>query len=261
MKTTWLESAKNLPQGGTTRIDCHCGPGRTLKVSHDRKAYSAFCFRCDYQPYEYVGERSIKELARIRELNAQADEPLPLKLPEDYTEDIPLVGRLWLYSGGVGPSLWKKHRIGWSEKLQRVILPVYQGNSLSWFQARAVHSGQKPKYLGPDGDRNSIVYQTGDGNSSRAILVEDMLSAMRVGEVECCYSLLGTKITTAQANILSKHDELVTWLDNDRAGIAGALSVRKAVGLLVDVHNIRTDDDPKCYSRGEIKQIIGERDD
>lgn len=258
LDSTWLAIAKELAPNSKTRDNCDCGSGKTLVISRDHKTYSCYCFRCGYQRYSDVGTLSLEELAKIKELNKQAKEVrLTVELPEDFTEDIPLIGRLWLYKGGVGPSLWKKYSIGWSDTLQRVIMPIFDNSKLVWFQARAVHPGQMPKYIGPDGDRSTLVFKTGEHTGKSVTVVEDMMSAYRVGEITATCSLLGTKITTAQANILGQYDLVTTWLDDDAAGKRGAYDVRRAVGLVTEVRNISTTKDPKCYSREEIVNILG----
>lgn len=92
--------------------------------------------------------------------------------------------------------------------------------------------------------------------SKRAVVVEDILSAIRVGSTEQAYSLLGTKVTTEQAATLGKHAEITTWLDGDRAGRQGAYAVRKAVGLVTETSNIVTKDDPKKLSNLEIRKHL-----
>jgi hypothetical protein len=260
---TWLDLARDLPLGHKTRVKCtQCGTDdKSLIVNHSSKAYNAYCFRCGDNPFEMKGELTLQELSKIKELNEDAiKQRLPISLPEDYTTTIPLAGRLWLYSGGITESVWKKYAIGYSETLRRVILPVFDTKGkLIWYQCRAVLRGQTPKYIQPSEDRSSILFfSTRDTNNKMVVIVEDILSAIRVGEatgLPTC-SLLGTKITTAQANTLSEYEKVCTWLDSDKAGVTGAYNVRKAVGLLTETKNVVTEKDPKCYSNKEIKEVL-----
>lgn len=253
----WLDIAKELPLGHKTRVNCECGDGKTLVINHNIKGFSCHCFRCDVNEFIGKGKQTLEELARIKELNELSKEELPLQLPDDFTQDIPLHGRLWLYSGGITEPTWKQYNIGYSKKYDRVILPVYDNNKLIWYQCRALHEGQVPKYIQPSRGRESIVFTSKGGkNNGRAVLVEDILSAIRVGKHIRTYSLLGTKISTNQANILAKHSHVTTWLDADKAGRVGAYKIRKTMSLLTEVTDIVTAVDPKKLSDKEIKEVL-----
>lgn len=261
---TWLEVAQNLPLGAKVRIDCpECGEGTNTHaavVNHSTQRFSLYCHACKYNPFEGKGKQSLAELARIRELNEAAQTvELGLELPDDFTTEIPLHGRMWLYKAGITQPVWSAYNIGYSERLDRVILPVYDAKgNLIWYQCRALHSGQKPKYLQPARDRSTIMFRVkGSRNDLRRIvIVEDILSAIRVGKhIDAC-SLLGTKITTAQAAELGQYSEVTTWLDSDRAGRSGAYKIRKTLGLITEVKNILTDKDPKELSDKEIRRHL-----
>lgn len=258
----WLEVAQNLPLGQKTDIECpeQCGSGKKLSVHHTAKDYWCNCYRCGYTDRQKKGKLSLKELEHIRKLNEQATTiELPLELPNDFTTDIPREGRVWLFKAGITESVRKQYNIGYSKLLERVVLPVYNtSGELIWYQCRAVHRGQEPKYIQPRRGRDEVLFQVKGGRTSlqRAIIVEDILSAIRVGRFENCYSLLGTKISTTQAAELSKYNEVVTWLDPDKAGQNGAYKIRKTLGLVTDVRNVVTSKDPKELSDKQIKETL-----
>lgn len=261
----WLTTAQELPVGQKTRSDCpECGSGTNTNaaiVNHTVKGYSLYCNACGFNPFHSKGQQTLEQLTRIRELNAAAEQNAfqNIELPHDFTEEIPIAGRLWLYNAGITETVWRKYGIGYSPSTVRVVLPVYdeQGN-LIWIQQRAILEGQKPKYLQPSRDRNTIMFHATPPESDlrRAIIVEDILSAIRVGSHCPTYSLLGTKITTAQAAKLSKYSRVTTWLDGDKAGRRGAFNIRKSLGLLTNVDNIVTDKDPKLLSKQEIEEML-----
>jgi DNA primase len=258
----WLELARQLPVGQKTRIDCpNCGNGtntNAMIVNHGIKAYNASCFACGHNPFQMKGIQTLDELREIRRLNNETIGK-QIKLPDDFTTEIPLIGRLWLYKSGLRPSVWQDYNIGYSERLQRVILPVYnKQGALIWFQCRALLKGQKPKYIQPSRDKTGIIFTSlGDKRvGNQIVVVEDILSAIRVGETTKAISLLGTKADTVHINTLSGYDTVTTWLDNDNAGIRGASAIRQAVSLLTDTRNINTPLDPKCYDNRTIRRII-----
>lgn len=264
----WLTIAQNLPVGHNQRIDCpNCGVGTNTNaaiVNHNPKYYSCYCNACGPVDYEPKGELSLAERKHIQELNeAAANMPSKeIKLPEDTTyehTEFSREAKMWLYKAGLTPTLWRKYRIGYSPKLGRVVLPVNNSNGkLIWYQLRAVYAGQVPKYTQPSAERTHV-YFAGKGRRRGAVVVEDVMSAIRVHEAQETYtavSLLGTKITSSQSNYLSEFEEVVTWLDGDKAGTTGARNVRKVVGLLTECRNIRSTNDPKCYSNKEIRSIL-----
>jgi len=233
-------------------------------VSHSLKSYNGFCFACDYKPFEMKGKQTLDELKELKRLNDEAKNTAnarDITLPKDFTTDIPLEGRLWLYSNGITSKLRKKYNIGYSESLRRVMLPVNDTKgSLIWFQCRALLEGQKPKYLQPSGDKSSVLFQSKsieNGETSKeVILVEDIMSAIRVGDVQQAASLLGTKADTHQINFLSRYDKVYTWLDADKAGRRGSATIRQSLELLTECHDIRTEHDPKQYSKQQIRAIL-----
>lgn len=258
----WKDIARELPVNGKVQIECpeNCGSGEKLSVNHSIKSYWCNCYRCGFSDTEFKGQQSLADLTRINELNKIAETiELTLELPHDYTTELPIQGRLWLYKAGITEPLWRKHSIGYSESLDRVILPVYdEQGSLIWYQCRALQQGQKPKYIQPARDRSAVMFRVTSNRSNiqRAIVVEDILSAIRVGEHAQVYSLLGTKITTQQANELSKYKTVTTWLDPDRAGRDGAYKIRRTMGLVTSVTNIVTDTDPKDLTNKQIKIML-----
>ena len=94
------------------------------------------------------------------------------------------------------------------------------------------------------------------GTYERAVIAEDILSAIRLSQHTDSYSLLGTKITTAQAAILSKYEKVTTWLDSDVAGRNGSFKIRTTLSLVTSVSDIVTDKDPKMLSDVEIIECL-----
>ena len=258
----WISIAKDLPLHGKTQTTCpeNCGSGEKLSVNHSIKSYWCNCYRCGYTDSEFKGKQTLTELTRIQQLNEAAESlELTLELPSDFTQELPRHARAWLFKAGITETTWRAYNIGYSKTLDRVVLPVYDTKgSLEWYQCRALQQGQKPKYLQPSRDRSKIMFRSkGVGNDlSRAVIVEDILSAVRVGAFVDTYSLLGTKITTEQAAGLRQYKKIITWLDPDKAGRVGAYNIRKTLGLITDVGNISTELDPKELSNKEIKEKL-----
>ena len=218
--------------------------------------------RCHENVFMPFGQRSFAELMKLRRVErAQAAELTTVRLPFDFTLNIPPIGMLWLLKASITPYRAAQLNIGWSEHYQRVFLPIYKGNKLIYFQARAVHSYQEVKYINPKVDRSNIGYWVipKGADKSRITITEDILSAIRVGYHVPAMSALGTKLSVGLANQLSEYDHVTTWLDPDEAGITGARDMRKLMGLTTPTSNIVSDKDPKDYSDEEILHYLSRR--
>lgn len=253
----WLEIAKGLKLGGNTYIECTCGSGRTLVVNHRNNGYSTFCFRCDRKEWQPKGIMTIAEITAMNKLNKEASSfKSKIVLPEDFSTEIPIEGRLWLYRASITGSLIKKYNIGYSEKLKRVILPVYRYNKLIWFIGRAVHKGQKPKYLAPSENRDRVLFHSGSPQRNTWVIVtEDILSCIRVGQVIDAVSLLGTKLSIEQTYQLMNF-KVILWLDNDKAGCDATKKMEKELAMVTDVHKVVTEKDPKMLTNKEIHNTL-----
>ena len=265
MNQNWLTEAKNRPLNGKTDIECpeNCGSGTKLSVNHSIGSYWCNCYRCGFTDSEPVDYNNLKSISALRELNNNAvDEVLPLTLPEDFTNDIPVRGRIWLHKCGLLVSEWEKYNIGFSPRLQRVILPVYDKNkNLIWYQCRAIHIGQQPKYIQPSANRNNVAFYSSFEDSKRIVLTEDIMSAIIVGRVAKACSLLGTKLPDGISSDIINYDLVTTWLDSDRAGTTGAYNIKKKLSCVTSVNNICTKDDPKLQLGARVKDIISQTTD
>jgi DNA primase len=273
----WLEVAKNLPVGQTARHDCpDCGEGTDTNaaiINHNIKYYSIYCHACGPVGYEQKGVLNLAERQRLKELDDDAlriTKSREIKVPADTTynpTDFSREARAWLFQGGLTPTIWKKYRIGYSPRLERVVLPIYDDKgTLTWYQLRAVHKGQRPKYIQPSADKSNIRFTAGiQKDCKRTVIVEDIMSAIRVGEAGArltsehvfnATSFLGTKVSTAQATAMHKYDRCTIWLDADRAGREGAKAIKRTIGMLCTVDQVRSEEDPKHYSNKFIQELV-----
>ncbi len=252
-----------MPLGHKTRWQHECGEGKDTILSHGDRGYSAYCFRCGNIGFEAHGQRSLAELERVRELNLQAERSICNELPKDFTTDIPREHIHWLASGGISPNRAASNGIGWSDRLQRVVLPLYDASGeLRYWQARAVLRGQSPKYINPSVDKTGLLYwstppdQAGDAG---LVIVEDILSAIRVGKHLPTCTAMGTKLSLQQANAIADATtgSIRVWLDPDKAGKDGAAAMYRQLSFITDnIQIIQSDSDPKNLSDREIRDTL-----
>jgi DNA primase len=133
-----------------------------------------------------------------------------------------------------------------------VIMPL----DIGW-QGRAVLDGQQPKYLSKT--PSDMVWRS-EPITKRVCLVEDILSAARVGAVYPSVAILGTEPRSVMQWI-AKCDEVVLWFDNDAAGHKARAKVETVLRWIPSVRlcDVRTSKDPKCYTTEDIIGLLRNR--
>lgn len=271
----WLTKAKTLPAGQSMRIEC-CSADRSMLVGNTRKGYTGYCFRCRDPLFQPHGEFSLATLARRRaELALVQDRTV--QLPRDFTLEIPTDEAIWLYKAGISSEIARYYGIGWSEYLGRVIVPTYANGELVAYTARLQHG--RPKYIEKSLDPTGCVFVAAPAlllpsyrdwahtQGPDAVLVEDNLSAIRVGRVaRHVVSLMGTSANARQlSKALAGHAGLqpdamgvvVVWLDPDKPGRSASSRVCDALRMLgYEVREVKSDRDPKLYANRDIKEFL-----
>ena len=238
-----------------------CATTQDMIVSSKPEGLSAYCFRCGLVGFRPHGKMTLQErtelLERTQEYERQLQKKGPLKLPDDFSLDIPVQYMSWLSKASITELQRRQYRIGWSHGLHRIVIPVCdRDGTLLYWQARSVLPSA-PKYINPSVDKNGLVFWAGDHRQKDTLVVtEDILSAIRVSEALPAASLLGCKMSDAQALQLGRYSRVLIWLDPDEAGIKGALHARSKLGLLTDVEIVRSDKDPKNLSRREVARVL-----
>jgi len=254
----WESQAQKLKCGQKRRVK-HCKDDNSMLVNHDLKGYSCHCFRCGFHGFIPHGVQSIADIKRREDEYRSQDFSKGLVLPSDYTLDIPTSAMTWFLKSGISAELAREHLIGYSESMERVVLPVYAGSELVAVQMRATRDGLKPKYLNPFGPKvSNAVFWAGKPKNRVGVVVEDMLSAIKIGQYIYSASILGTNMTDARASQIARElDHALIWLDNDKAGIDGWRKAATPLSMMgVYCTRVRSERDPKTYTRSEIKAHI-----
>lgn len=253
------DHGKGLAIGQRTRVEHHCGEGNVLMVGRVPQGISAYCFRCDdkgFLPIQRPLAERIAELTAAREAEGQARMSLTLPMPAEYDpQQWPAKARVWLYKAGMSNDDIMAEGMYYNERLLRVVMPIYQGGKLVYWQARGFDTAQA-KYLNPIIDRSTIAPTYGQGDVH--VLTEDILSAWKVGRVTKATSLMGVRLNdTLLAQLVADRKPIIVALDPDPPGIAGAHQVAarcRMVGLRTEILHTRLD--PKFLPRLEIEQCL-----
>jgi hypothetical protein len=273
----WLQRAQRLTEGRSARVDHDCGEGRTMLIEHNAEGFRCWCHRCHEGGFKPHGQQALSKI--IARWNAAAGDhnDYTIVLPDDLTRlGLPWPATRWLSKAGLTEALCEKYGIGYSPHYGRVYLPVYsasgRGNArrLEYYQARAVHDGQAPKYLNPKVDKANLVFSTEYPAQGRqasaagrrketAVVTEDILSAIRVGEVQSCrgISILGTAPSAGQINYLSQFPRCVIWLDPDNAGKKATRVLKRSLDMVGVPYEVMTSErDPKMYSFRQLQEML-----
>lgn len=258
VKARFGSIAEALQEGQTVRVLC-CGATPACKVSCSNYGYHEFCFRCGWKHFTPHRARSLKQILESRALRSQTIQTTTVaELPADYTSEVPMEGSLWCMKYGVTPDIMQVYGIGWSEELQRVVLPTYsREGELTCVQMRAVHPDQQPKYLNLGSDPATLFW-TRPLPERAVVVTEDIMSAIKVARVHPAVSTLGTNCNDGKAlEIARACSTAIIWYDSDAAGTNGAAKAARMLGFCgVQTINICTPKDPKEYSSQEITNIL-----
>lgn len=180
--------------------------------------------------------------------------------PADAQQEIPAKPLKWLLNYGVTQQLANSKGIYWSPFRQclcwQVISP--SGHILGW-STRNFSPDAKVKanhYGGIHDDINIVGTQSpvtfGSDGDTTLVLVEDYISAIKVGTIIPCMPLYGCTINLNSLQAIAKRFKgVILWLDSDKLDNARKIAQKASLaGLTGQV--LYTELDPKCYSTSDI---------
>jgi DNA primase len=251
--------------------DCPTGAGRDkpLVVTRIATGWKWFCHRCGEKGIKWAKGLSPKEWLKfnkareVREHNTVSK----VKLPHGMTSHIPAVGLAWLYQYHLSDEDISYYGIGYSNTLNRVVLPVYgEDGTLLYYQARNLAPKEEwdeknPKYMNVKArTRQDIYFKVAppERKTDEVVVVEDIISGIRVGKQYDCYSLLNAYIPDELIFRLCKdYPETILWLDPDKWDRM-LKRTRRFRSLGLNVKMVRVNQDPKYYTDEEIGEILME---
>lgn len=252
---------------------CYCGkdPSRcSLYVRRDRGSlvyvcHSVGCSVGSGRAASTPGQSCIDGAAGQGGAARKPEDRGAIALPESFTPGVPRGAGEWLKTYGVTEDDVKRYGIGYDTGRQRIVWPVREAGELLSWQARDWQGRSKLKWLTPKGVTTSpVFYSLGKPiKPDYCIIVEDVLSAMRVGKMYSSLALLGTSATPRKLSRIaawyreSKAKQVVLLLDDDAPDkalkIITALTQR---GIPAILRIGRLGKDPKEYTSEELIKII-----
>lgn len=226
----------------------HDRSGDNLAVYSDGHTY---CYRCGHG----TGRKSFTE--------AKPRVTSELVLPADVTAELPFEARAWLGQYQLARRDLIPHNLLWSDSWSRLIFPYFNDTGLIAWQGRYIqcgdvqHEDKTPAKWFSQGAIHEIVHPIKVTNRS-AILVEDIVSAIKVSRFAGTIPIFGSTVSTKQLLRLRQLVDSVTfWLDPDmRAKSVKMAHNARLFGLNASV--IFSEHDPKEESYATIENAIRE---
>lgn len=263
----WVHHLPHVANGGRKRVPHDCGEGRPLVVFKGDPESSAYCHRCG-KVGKFVREMSLAEKLEhdARKASAERQARASVALPAAGSSnpgDWPRGLRNWFYKMGLGPAHLSALGAYYSQEMDRVVLPLHQEGKAVYWIARSVT--RSPKWLTPDVPKGDLILKYGEGRGDKVVILEDPLSAYKVG-LQCeAWCLFGTKLKeSVLLALLEDPRPVATWLDDDHSHYSGknpgqeaALVMRRRLRALgKDVLNKKSDRDPKYLDREQIREVL-----
>lgn len=206
---------------------------------------SGYCFGCGYTEFttKYVPQNDDEEAPKV------------VKLPEDCTEQIDDKGLAWLNRYDIHASERHRYRMLWSPSKQQLIFPLFdKSQALVAYQARNFHPESKVKYKS-QGKIHDVMYFCGK-KATPIILVEDLLSAIKIGRLGVAMPLWGSEASTPLLMRLKDHcNGIIVWLDSDKWKNSHDI-VKRAQSIGLPAMSVFTNLDPKEYNDDQIKYFL-----
>lgn len=263
----YVDSSLELGEVKRYKLCPFCGREISAKgfiVQRTERGWLLYCHKCkDCVHIDKSGLplSKVKELLKLRQQVAPSEQNILRKvvtLPADFTSDIPEPGLFWLEQYGVTPQERQRFCIGYSESLNRVILPVFEGDELVYWQGRRLSADKvEPKYINVRASsRDGIYFKIRTANSDLTVIVEDILSAIAVARAGySTLALLGSYANHSLRNHLTT-ERVKFWLDTDKRKESIKFSkTLRANGFTCSSVLLHTKD-PKEYSTEEIKSTL-----
>lgn len=262
MHEDWLPLAQELRVGGHAKHPHYCGDGRPLVVFHNETKWSAYCHRCGPLGYKFKPLPTLQERVAIADRERQQDEAIAVDtrppMPAIYDmAEWPLEARVWVFKAGLSAKEATHFGLYYHAPTKRVVVPVVEGSSLTFWQARRIFGTQGAKYLSMPGGRDHTLPLYGHGSS--IVLVEDLLSCLKISTTSTTsLCLMGTKLLPiAMAWLLKQTRPVLIWLDPDPAGQNAAAEIKNQLAMVgVPSYIVGSLKDPKFYSRQEIVEHV-----
>lgn len=202
-----------------------CGDSRKrLYVTKTSTGWVFHCHNCAPTMSGHYADKQkqltapLKTKARILDVqHTKIKNTSTIKLPDDFTMTLTGEGAVWLLKYGITDLERRRHMIGYSPSSGRLILPVFKDKKVIFWQGRLLETPtkQRPKYLSVSAKGVDKMLEIQRG-LDRVVIVEDVLSAIKVSRHCSAIALLGSFIPDSMFDKIKKYKSVGIWLDADK---------------------------------------------
>lgn len=247
--------------------DCKGGSEAAI-LSRNDDGYSFFCFRCGCRGFAGVAKYYTRPAPRGEGVARCSG--MATAAPDDahgewrgWPGDV----REWLTKAGMNDDRTSRYGIVWSDREESLWIPVRQYSRITtgFKHVGYVKRGFNPKsYLTKTHDKDEFYgYYVKDTEGvedacETVVLVEDVISAIRVSEVIDCISIMGVhpKPATVSKVLTEKYKNAIVFLDGDNPTVR--MKARQ-IGKRLPFVNVRVVDigkDPKHCTKHELEGLL-----
>ena len=234
-----------------------CGSRDNLALYADGSGY---CFGCGFNVKPSVSPYVIEKNGQgTRESNLLAE-----KMPGDDCFQYGLSAQEWARSFDVKVEELLARRVSYSPSQNRLFFNFFdaEGNRI-FSQARNFNPMAKSKYwtVGKAEDVLPIYYRTvghgtGDGRSSKLVITEDCLSAIKIARQSDAMPALSSDLSLTKLKRLARlYGAFLVWLDGDMFHKSQRICRRLQL-LGCQAQPVYTPLDPKCYDDATIRNVL-----
>ena len=208
---------------------------------------------------------TMEQLRNLMSVKAKDLIVAKIELPEDFTTKLSQQARAYMLKYDLSEDEIKLSRFGWSPILNRLIMPIYEGDNLQYWQGRNLGrvTTVQPKYknLYTLGSRNIFALfkrrNKSLGSVKTLVIVEAIVSAIKISRHEDCLALLGSSLESPKLlDIIRAYARVIVWLDPDKKMVA--IKGMNRLNALTGVPTLSclTDKKPKQYNDTEILECL-----
>ncbi len=230
------KDSRVVSQGACDAPRCHSRDAKTLY--DDGHSY---CFSC----HTYF--KSEHKMGTVVPFKQQRTNPYPTRVPVDTAKD----NYNWLKKYFLSDEEIRKYFF-YAPISQRHVFAHGEGTEDEYYEARTVVGHIRPKTLSY-GDKPTIFLGEPDAT---LVVVEDIVSAIRVGRQYGSLPLFGSFLSVGQMGAIKRagYQKCVIWLDCDKYNFG--MEYAKQMGMLMPTVAIQTLLDPKCLPDMAITHTI-----
>lgn len=261
-----------------TSTDCS-GSSNSMVVRRTDDGYTAKCFRCgnsgkrtlhgvsslkskirgsggETHDGRFCTSRRIEQrLGDVCESISKQDGRIVERLGE-----FGIHGKVWINKYGITEHEVMTYGICYDLQEDSIIFPTFDADGLAGFQERCLLPGYNgPKYLSYFLRPAVQLCASAGADMAGLVLVEDFVSAVKVGRVMQAMPVRSTNLSPLQKRAILDSDwrNYIVWFDNDNSIVKrNQLALKRELDKIGRAEIIKTGNDPKAYTTNEIISII-----